>query len=125
MKFDNQSDLVFLYNKAYTHDKKDFGSLYVPSADLVSFITHCEDIFVSKFLTIMHTSKICFKLVNAILNSADLSWFTSSNCSSNIRSIVHSYIKMRILYAVKFFNQSLGELPRKKRSRKALKLEHL
>ena len=72
-----------------------------------------------------HVSKVCDRVVNAILKHVDMSWFSSTCCSANIPLIVRIYMKMRIFYAVKFLNQSLTEQPRQKRNRKALKLAHL
>ena len=70
-------------------------------------------------------SKVCDRLVNAILKNVEMSWFSSRGCSANMPLIVRMYMKMRIFYAVKLFNQSLTEHPRQKRNRKALKLAHL
>ena len=66
----------------------------MPSDQFVSFITHCEDIFSSRFMGMLHVSKVCDRLVNAILSSVDLSWFTATDCSTNLPSIVRSYIKL-------------------------------
>ena len=126
LQFIGQPEMVFTYHKAFSRDIGDFGGLRVPSVALMNFISCCEDIFERYFLQIMHTSKICLKLDNFVFRSADdLSWFTVPECVPSLRDIVHSYMKMRIFYAVKFFNQSLAHQPRNKRCRKALKLEHL
>ena len=54
-------------------------------------------------------SKVCDSLVNAILNSVDLTCF---QCLVALQSYLPSFghnVKTRICYAVKFFNQSLAE----------------
>jgi len=51
VKFDNQSHLVFLHNKTYTHDKKDFGGLCVHSADLVTGNTNSHPVLNSILLS--------------------------------------------------------------------------
>ena len=55
-------------------------------------------------------SKVCDKLVNAILNSVDLTCFQCIIVAlqSYLPSFGHN-VEMRICYAVKFFNQSLAE----------------
>ena len=118
-------DMVFIQNKAYSNCSGACGGLCVPSTELVSFITQCEQVFSSNFMSMLHMSKVCDRLVNAILRNVEMSWFSSTGCSANIPLIVRIYMKMRIFYAVKFFNQSLTEQPRQKRNRKALKLAHL
>ena len=69
----------------------------------------------------LHMSKVCDRLVNAILKNVEIFWFSSTGCSANIPLIVRIHMKMRIFYAVKLFNQSLTEQPRQKPNRKALK----
>ena len=70
-------------------------------------------------------SKICQRLVSIILTGADLTFLRAGECRDNFTVAVHFYVKMRVFYAVKFFNTSLAERPRNKRNRKALILEHL
>ena len=116
------ADDMFIQNKAYSNYSDACGGLCVPSTELVSFITQCEQVFSSNFMSMLHMSKVCGRLVNAILKNVDMSWFSSTCCSANIPLIVRIiYMKIRIFYAVKFFNQSLTEQPRQKLNRKALK----
>ena len=63
---------------------------------------------------------ICLKCVtdlsDAILKNVEMSWFSWTGCSGSIPLLVRSFIysiRIRIFYAVKFFNQSLTERPRK------------
>ena len=70
-------------------------------------------------------SKVCQKLVSIILAGADLTFLPAGECRDNFPVAVHFCVKMRVFYAVKFFNTSLAERPRNKRNRKALILEHL
>ena len=51
-------------------------------------------------------SKVCDRVVNAILNFVDLTCF---QCLVALQSYLPSCGKMHICYAVKFFNQSLAE----------------
>ena len=126
VQFDNQSDMVYTYIKAFTHHNNDFGGLCIPNVELMSLIIHCAHIFATHFMTMMHTSKICLKLVNAVIDTADVSWFTPFRCSFNIHTIVYSYIKMHIFMLSNFLiNHLIYEQSRKKRNRKALMLEHL
>ena len=68
-------------------------------------------------------SKVCQRLVSIILAGADLTHLPEHWRMS--RQLHNFYVKMRVFYAVKFFNTSLAERPRNKRNRKALILEHL
>ena len=109
--------MVSIQNKAYSKYSGACGGLCVPSTALVSFITQCEQVFSSNVMSMLHMSKVCDRRVNALLKNVDMSWFSSTGCSGNIPLIVRIYMKMRIFYAVKFFNQSLmllshcGEYP--------------
>ena len=73
----------------------------------------------------MHMSKVCQRLVSVILAGADLTFLPVGECRDNFKVAVHFYVKMRVFYAVKFFNISLAERPRNKRNRKTLILEHV
>ena len=60
-------DMVFIQNKAYSKYSGACGGLFVPSTALASFITQCEHVFSSNFMSMLHMSKVCDRLVNAIL----------------------------------------------------------
>lgn len=122
---ENREDRMFLSNKSYTGDVGKKCGLFVPSDNFVHFISECENIFASNFMSLMHMSKICDRLCSVVMSNVDLTWFTASNCIQNVSSIIRSYVTMRIFYTVKFFNISLSEQPRNKRNRKALKLEYM
>ena len=101
-----------------------FGGLCVPSDELVSFLTYCEDIFIKNFMVMMHTSELCMKLVTAV-DGIKFPSFVEGKCSGNLRVIVKTFVRMRTYYAVKFFNETLQDQSRNKRNRKVLKLQHL
>ena len=118
------SNATFTRFKAYSN-LSDSKGLFVPADSFVSFMEFCEKVFAHHFMKIMHMPKLCQRLVNMVMHSADLNWFTADKCSHHIYTIVHLFMKMRIFYAVKFFNMTLSEKPRNKRNRKALILENL
>ena len=62
-------DMVFIQNKACSKYSGACGCLCVPSTALVSFITQCEQGFSSNFMLMLHMSKVCDRLVNAILKN--------------------------------------------------------
>ena len=107
----SDSSTVFLQQKSYNSLSSGKSGLTIPSATFVLFLKKCENFFVSQFMSAMHMSNVCQRLVTSILASADLTFLAAGACRDN--------------YAVKFFNTSLAERPRNKRNRKALILEHL
>ena len=60
-------------------------------------------------------SKVCQRLVSIILAGADLTFLAAGKCRANFTVAVHFNMKMRVFYAVKFFNTSLAERPRSNR----------
>ena len=52
-------DMVFIQNRAYSKYSGSCGGLFVPSTALVSFITQCEHVFSSNFMSMLHMSKVC------------------------------------------------------------------
>ena len=123
-KFSNPTEM-FTYLKSYDNSSKDFGGLFVPTARAVTVISHLELIFSSHFENTMYASNVCSKLVTAAMKSLDVSYIQDDSCRESIRLLVSLHMRMRIHYAVKFFNFSLKELPRNKQNRKALILQHL
>ena len=83
---------LFIQNKAYSNYSDACCGLCVPSTELVSFITQCEQVFSSNFMSMLHMSKVCDRLANAILKNVEMSWFSSTGCSANIPLIVRIYI---------------------------------
>ena len=121
----SDSSTTFLQQKSYNSVSSGKSGLTIPSAAFVLFLKKCEDVFVPHFMGTMHMSNICQRLVSIILTGADLTFLRAGECRDNFTVAVHFYVKMRVFYAVKFFNTSLAERPRNKRNRKALILEHL
>ena len=121
----SDSTTVFLQHKSYNSISSGKSGLTIPSAAFVAFLEKCEDAFVSQFMCTMHMANVCQRLVTSILASADLTFLVAGECRDNFKIAVYSYVKMRVFYAIKFFNTSLAERPRNKRNRKALILEHL
>ena len=70
----------------------------------------------------IHMSKVCQRLVSIILAGADLTFLPAGECRDNFTVAAHFYVKMRVFYAVKFFNTSLAERPRNKRNRKGTRI---
>ena len=121
----SDSSTTFLQHKSYKSVSSGESGLTIPSGAFVSFLKKCEDVFVSYFLGTMHMTKVCQRMVSVILAVADLTFLPAGECRDNFTVAVRFYVKMRVFYAVKFFNTSLAERPRIKRNRKALILEHL
>ena len=62
-------DMVFIQKKAYSNYSGACGGLCVLSTELVSFITQCEQVFSSNCMSMLHMSKVCDRLINAILKN--------------------------------------------------------
>lgn len=124
--YDNDVNKSYTYLKAYDHCRGDFGGLTTPSDSFVNYLRLCEDVFANNFPNVMYKEKVLHRMCSNISSMVDKVWFTENNsCGRNLDLIVRKYIRMRIYYSVKFFNDTLSKLPSKKRSRKALKVSHL
>ena len=75
-------EMVFIHSNAYAASNGDCSGLYVPCVQFVHCITNCEDMVSSRFMDMFHMSKVCDRLVNAILNSVELTWCTVPGCST-------------------------------------------
>ena len=109
----SDSSTVFLQQKSYNSLSSEKAGLTIPGAALVLFLNVC----VPQFMSAMHMSNVCQRLATSILASADLTFRAAGACRDNFKVAVHLYVKMRVFYAVKFFNTSLAERPRNKRNR--------
>ena len=103
-------DMVFIQNKAYSKYSGACGGLCVPSNNnnnnngrngstaLVSFITQCEQVCSSNFMSTLHMSKVCVtNLSDAILKNVEMSWFSWTGCSGSIPLLVRSFIYKDLL----------------------------
>ena len=77
------------------------------------------------FLDVMHLSNVCQRIVDECETKVIFELFKSDTCKSNAKFIIVSFIRLRVHYAVMFFNKMLAEQPRNKQNRKALKLQHM
>ena len=59
---------------------------------LYHLLLNVNTCFSSNFMSMLHMSKVCDILVNAILKNVEMSWFSSTGCSGNIPLIVRIYI---------------------------------
>jgi hypothetical protein len=123
-KFSNPTEM-FTFLKSYDNSSRHFGGLCVPTDCALSIISQLEDVFISKFVSLMHADKVCCKLVTAAFNSIDFSFVEDPSCRQNLKVLVQMHLRMRIYYSVKFFNCTIKQLPRNKQNRKALILQHL
>ena len=120
------TNMSYTYFKAYDHCTSDFGGLTTPSDSFLNYLELCENVFANNFLNLMHKDNILDEMCTQISSMVDKVWFTENNCcGNNLNLIVRQYVRMRIHYSVKFFNDTLSKLPSKKRSRKVLKVSHL
>lgn len=131
---DIQDSQTFMKYKAYSHLPGDFGGLMCPSESFVCYLNLCESVFLNMFEHVKHTPCITVKLTNTILSLVDKSWFTVDSCVSNLDKIVKDYVRMRVFYSVKYFNDSIksmkGAEKRAKsdkngKAKKLQKLQHL
>ena len=117
---------VLMVGKAYRNDITVHGSLRMPSAGLLQFIRFCETVLQSNVVHLLHMPRICTKLTNAIMKSTAVSLFPSVSCPRfNISKLVSLFVRMRIMYIVKFMNTRLAELPKGKRNLRAIIVEKM
>lgn len=100
----------------------EFGGLTLPSYELLTFISKCEDIFVEHFDGIAHLSFVRSRLNRTMLTAKDPMLCI---CDNLALSIVTLYNKIRLHAAVKFVNSRLNVPNAPKKNRKMLKLLHL
>jgi hypothetical protein len=105
--------------RAYSASLADSGALCVPSKGMLAFIESCEALFLSTFENIKQMPQVMTRLVNMMKNSIDLSFFADAPCSSIINDITTMFVKVRVLYALKFQSRGLGKRGNK-RARRAL-----
>ena len=115
---------TLISNKAYNFIESDHGSLCMPSPALFRFIQHAESMFQANFALFLHMPNICSRLRCIIHKTTNSSWFTSQ-CGTSAEKLVEIYVHMRVMYAIKFINQALSELPKGKRNLRAVILEKI
>ena len=109
---------VFLKEKAY----KEQNTLVYPSKEFASVIEQIEKQYVLLFPNIMHSSKIMYRLVNAVRSSHDgIITCDDAECHSKIDLAVKLYLKVRLHASLRRANIR-STASGGKRNRKVLKL---
>ena len=118
--------VVLIVEKAYRKDVAAHGSLRMPSQGLLRFVRFCETVLQLNVLHILHMPGICMKLANAIMESCDPSIIPHVSCPHfSASKLVDIFIKMRVMYVVRFINTHLAEMPKGKRSLRSVILEKM
>jgi hypothetical protein len=118
--------MVLMAAKAYRCDVSAHGSLRMPSQRLLNLILYCENIVQANVLHILHMPGICNKLCNSIMESHHPSLMPPMSCPHfHVLKLVQIFIKMRVMYIVHFINTNLAEMPKGKRSLRAIILERM
>lgn len=93
--------------------ENDFGKLTVPTEEFLAVIKKCETIFLEKINTVLHEKGLHNKLVDFMsLTEHKFNSFTSISMKQTILSY---FVKVRIYWAVKYFNRSIVEKKLKKK----------
>ncbi len=121
----DNSNLYFSYFRAMDVPGCDFGKLTIPTSQFIEFISVCEKIFIHQFKHYYHVSSIAKRILNKILGGSRTKKSRESLnlCQNSLVEVCNLFVRMRIHYAVKFWNRDCKGVPRK--NRKYLKVSHL
>ena len=115
----NDCNAVYLSHRQYDGLGHDKGLLPV-SESFFAYVTHCESRFSVVFDSFCHERGIMNRIVRELLNVP-----VPVHCNKFPKlKFLQMFVRIRIHYKVKFFNQSMIA-EKKKKSRKLAKLQHL
>ena len=119
--FDELSVYTFLRNKTYREE----GCLIYPTLEMLHFVESLEEIFNTRFESIIGTPGILTTLCKSADREVRFLNCVKDSCILKLQAMIKLYMKVRIHHAIKMSNAQIGEDKTVKQNRKMLKLSHL
>ena len=119
--FDELSVYTFLRNKTYREE----GCLIYPTLEMLHFVESLEEIFNTRFRSIIGTPGIMATLCKSTDREVRFLNCVKDSCILKLQAMIKLYMKVRIHHAIKMSDAQIGEDKTVKQNRKMLKLSHL
>ena len=115
----------FIFLQAKQHKHQSDAGLVVPSHKIKIFVSEMESLFRQTFPFIMHTEKLCSRILNKILAKTDMpKVICGEGCNQSRLYLMKLFITLCIHHVVRKQNR-LFKIIGQKRNRKVLKLLHV